>query len=361
KYKVIILMLFISLAIYFYTKSEKSEFNIHLTLGLCSVFICVMSFFNYFVLRLYPIYYTLRLSLRSDYNMYSVAILTGLVCLFFCVKKQQINQYAFYFGGFPLCSACVILSGSRRGFLFWVVICIVFFVSDIVPQKGIQSCSLGKHIAVKIGIYAVFVCMTMLIVFFTEKGLYALYDEYGSFVNSQSGVVKIENETSYSQRLGTISKGSFMTKRLVIWKEAVEEIKSFDTKSILFGKGNGYDIYMYSESTNPRLWELYDKDTNKFNLSPHNFILSDILNGGISKAVVSFLLWVFICGELLKLLYYEKSLAFLYIIPLGMVFFGSIISGRYGFLYDKYFYIFITLVLFRHKQKFQTPIDNIKI
>ena len=352
KYKVVVLMLFISTAIFVYVKNKRKEFNIHLSLGICSIFICVMSYFNYFVLRLYPIYYTLRLSLRSDYNMYVVAILTGLVCIFYYVKVYGEKSYYLYlyFIVMPLCSSCVILSGSRRGFLFLLSIGVIFLISDILPiNKDIIE--IIKKIATKIPIYLVIIAEIFLIVFISEKGLYALYEKHGSFINSQNEIVKIENETSYANRLETIGEGSFLTKRIVIWNEAIKEIQSFNNKNLVFGKGDGYDIYIYSKNTNEELNKLYDMDKNKFNLSPHCFILSDILCGGFWKAGISVLFWIFVGIKLIKIIIKEKMLSFLYIIPLGMVFLNSLISGRYGFLYDKYLYIFLVIILLKQHQK----------
>lgn len=344
KYKVVLLMLFICGAIYIYAKNRHKEFNIFLSLGLCSIFICIISFVNYFIVRLYPIYYTLRLSLRSDYNMYSVAILTGLVCIFYYYKEKNKKPWLLYFGIIPLCSSCVVLSGSRRGFLFLITFLLLFLVTDILPFDK-------KTVLKKVGIYLIIALEIFCFVFISSKALNNLYEKHGIFINSDNEIIKIENETSYANRLKTISEGNFLTKRIAIWNEAYNEIRGFDKKSLVFGKGNGYDIYIYSENTNEEISNLYDMEKNKFNLSPHNFLLSDILCGGLIRLSVSIVFWVFVCLKLLRLIFKDKMMSFLYILPLAMVFANSFISGRYGFLYDKYFYIFLTLLVISKNQK----------
>ena len=79
-------------------------------------------------------------------------------------------------------------------------------------------------------------------------------------------------------------------------------------------------------------------------LSAHCFVLADLLNSGLIGAVLGILVWAAIGVRLLKMLLAGEKGTMFFVITLGITFANNLISNRYGFLYDKYFWLLLSML-----------------
>lgn len=342
KYKIILVMAYVFvLGAILSSFSENVRKIITLSLGLSGAVLGVFVFFNQFVFRLFPIYYALRLSLRRDYNMFSVAICVGAICLYYYVAKYKPKFLVLFFFSFGISLGIVILSGSRRGFLYGATIFFAIFILQFFEEKKEIRKNLLCFLAT---------CLTLFSSYFAGKeGLTYFYENFGNeVVTEQQGS---KGETGFEERLETMAKGGFFEKRFAIWEVAIDEIKKLTPKEMLFGKGSGYDLYIYQKTNSEKLWSLYDKEKSASALSPHCFLLSDFLSGGILRVVLGEIVVCFSFLSIASGAKKDKRLFAILFLGLGIVFSSALISGRFGFIYDRCFYLLGFIKAFEGKNE----------
>ena len=145
------------------------------------------------------------------------------------------------------------------------------------------------------------------------------------------------------ERYEQIGQEGGSSKRMLIWSVALREYHGYDGGEKLFGKGFGYDVLLYRLSDDPALAESYEPQSRQL-LCAHSFLLADLLNGGLVQAGLGVGVWFFIGAFLLRSLLLKRRGAMFFCIALGITFINNAISNRYGFLYDKYFWLLLTLL-----------------
>ena len=140
------------------------------------------------------------------------------------------------------------------------------------------------------------------------------------------------------------------TKRFAIWKIALNELKTYRSAELLAGRGGGYQIVLYDD-VGEELDPYYpDRDARRGTLSAHNMMLADLLDGGILKLSAEFVLLAALLMTLAPFLFRNPPMGLAYGMILGLSVVGSMVSNRYGLLYDRYFIIFAALCAARAAQ-----------
>ena len=136
-----------------------------------------------------------------------------------------------------------------------------------------------------------------------------------------------------------------MSLSFVFWGIAWDEIKTMQPIELLFGKGTGYELYLYDKQDYQALNEAYpDLEKSAGWMHPHSFILSDLLSGGLLKCAVSLFLLIASIVAVFRIMRLSPNKA-LYFLPLGLSFINCAMSGKFGLLYDKTFWFFIVLLM----------------
>ncbi|MEG2174349.1 MAG: hypothetical protein RR135_02540, partial [Oscillospiraceae bacterium] len=151
-------------------------------------------------------------------------------------------------------------------------------------------------------------------------------------------------ETTVSDRYETIATGTMLFSRRVLWQLACLELADYNAIEWLFGRGAGHSIIFYDALQEP-LDSIYSDPALRLGkLSPHNLFLTDLLDGGIVRLVadLTFLLVTFLLTVRLIRLRPYTGLPIALI--LGLCLMNSMISNRFGLLYDRYDYIFTALL-----------------
>lgn len=293
-----------------------------------------------------PVIYTLRISLRVDYNMFAVALLLGWLGGFWLVagrRRWRVGARGLLlFAGAVACLPAVLLSGSRRTVLLvWPVLALALAALALWWRREKKLLpAVALVVAVTMGVAA------------TTLSLQKVLSGRGTVDEGLGAKVEVEGfppsgETSLADRYGTIVDGSMLKKRLLIWQLAVRELATYSPAQWLAGKGAAYDIVLYDRLPPSQLAGAYYGGAGAGAMSAHNFVLADLLNGGLLRLVPG--LAMVLCLGLCLLGWLAKGTpqGLLLTAALGVVVAGSLISNRYGLLYDKFFWIYGALAALR--------------
>ena len=136
------------------------------------------------------------------------------------------------------------------------------------------------------------------------------------------------------------------SKRKLLWELAIRQYRGYSATEKLFGRGFGADALLYRISDDPRLLQAYPPQSRE-QLSAHNFLLTDLLNGGLVQMVLGVSVWlllaIYLIREYLPALLRSGSLWLgLFLgFGFGMVLLNSLMSCRFGFLYDRTFWVLL--------------------
>lgn len=340
KYKVVALMLFLCLCLLLYTDSMERLRGLLRAMGLASAFIAAFTVLNYFA-GILPMPYTLRLTLRTDYNVFASTILLGFLCTLylFLTGERGAVHYLLFALNTGLTLMVLYLSSSRRVFMMFPPILVFWLFLILFRQKNWRGllCTMAAVLAAG----ALFWSMTagMRIIMQTQ------YEQNGAQTEIGGGGGG-GGESTAEERYETVGESGMWAKRKLIWGIAWDAYTNYTLPQKLIGKGFAYDILLYDEVQNEELAREYAHlEGQKGMLSAHNFVLADLISGGILKAAAGVLLVLGAVWVCVALLLHSFSAAALYGNALVVVVVNNLISNRYGLLYDKFFYLFLLFLL----------------
>lgn len=272
--------------------------------------------------------YARRISLRVDYNMFSQVVMMGMAAGF-CLYQKDFRKKAWLA---LLLGPIVILSSSRKN---TVLMLGLFFLEIMAEQLQIPS----KERLQKLAKWGVVIVSVFVVSAVGQKLLDSRAEQRilqgESFPNlGQSGAI---------ERL-IPEKSASPSKRKIIWSIAAEEFADGDTVQKFFGKGFCYDLKLYAESSDQRLTSVYSKESLQ-KLSAHSFLLADLVNLGVVGAVLGGMIWVLLGLKLLDCLKLCPDKFLLLLFLYGSILLTNLLSNRYGFLYDKYFWLLVLLLM----------------
>lgn len=345
KYKVVCGLIIISCAVLFvaFTKSRLDVLLI--SLGASAAAASVATLLNYRWPVFFQMYYHLRLSPRVDYNMFATALTTGLICggCAIITSRAKISPILRGTALFILASAVlpsIYLSGSRRAFLLFAPVAAMlcfFYLSESGPIER------AGRILSKRAAYLSFIAV---VCFFSVTGAQALM--HSSLVNTAPGkksYASASAETSALERYQMTDPELLLSKRSVIYQIALEEIAAYDKRELMLGRGLGANIQLYDRN-DPRILSAYPDDEKRIgNLSAHNMLLADMLDGGAIKVAALLFLLCAAAYEVLMLLWNDVRRGIPYAMALSLAVIGSLVSNRFGLLYDRYFVLLISMLI----------------
>ena len=246
--------------------------------------------------RIFPIYpqvYGRRLSLRLDYNLFAQVLLLGLA------------------------AAGLLLMERLR------------------QQKGKTGKAVLRWLAEQLTLLLCVLLLTLL-------GQWALSLRFEQLAPEQRQ--QVTSSAAALERYQPVEGGE--SKRKLLWELAIRQYRGYSAAEKLFGRGFGADALLYRISDDPRLLQAYPPQSRE-RLSAHNFLLTDLLNGGLVQMVLGASVWlllaVYLIREYLPTLLHSGSLWLgLFLgFGFGMVLLNSLMSCRFGFLYDRTFWVLL--------------------
>ena len=344
KYPAVLVTLVLAIAMMLCIESHRRIDQALLAIAAAAGVAAVLAIFSYFFPVLYPVQYTLRLTLRRDYNVFATTLLIGCCCGFFLLIQAPLKRWVrcLAIGGVGLLfSTVVLLSGSRRVVLLLYpalgVTVLVWLIRELSNRKDLARAGVAVAATVLVAGLAAALAVTRFSGYMQQ--VYATHGELGVSGGSGGG-------TTLEERYDTITDSSMLSKRMVIWDIALQEIGSYTPAELIVGKGTGYNIHLYDITPDDRLRKLYGPNRDiTGTMSAHNFVLADLLEGGLIRLALCLLM----LGALLScgwaVLLHQPANAFMYVIIWAVILVNNLISNRYGLLYDKFFWIFSVLLI----------------
>lgn len=331
KYRVVLLMLGISALTVWYLRKDSAVRlrRLMMVFAAAGTAAAVLSVLNAFVPVLYPLVYGRRLSLRLDYNLFSQVVLFGLIAgEYLCARQPQKVQLRL--GFWLVCAPVVVLSSSRRNTIF--LLCFFVWRSSVMlfsAQKGKRARLLGK------------LCGGVVAVVLLVVGMQQLLDWQDAHRQQLPEGSAVAGQTSALERYAVTDSGG--SKRWILWSLALREYQQYPVREELVGKGFGFDVFLYQITDDRALLEAYEPQS-RSGLSAHCFVLTDLLNVGAIGAALGVAVWLFVAAALWKLWRSGSEQTMFFCITLGITLANNLISNRYGFLYDKYFWLLLCML-----------------
>lgn len=318
---------------------SKCKDKLLLTIAASGVAVSSIAVVNYFM-EFFPLLYIRRLSTLADYNQFATIIVLGYLAGFlYLIEKSERNarNMALLSALSVLELSTVYLSGSRRAFIIeiFIVIFLVVFISINILRLKTERGKRAKNVC-KFMVITIIGCVLLV-------GLMQ-YQFNRNYENGKHSML----ENNVDENFSTIFTGQAMGKRSIIWTIAFDELKTYNAKELLLGKGSSYSSDLYDSDVKEKLMNKYsqqEKDSVvRHWMFAHNFLLSDMLTGGIIKLGFSLGLLFSIIIYLFKLKVVESKFWFLSIM-IGVTYINAFLSFRYGFLGDKNYWFCLLLLL----------------
>ncbi len=349
KYYVVVPMLFFLMPTLCFAMDEAHLDRLYRTLAVSGVAVVLFSLSNYFIYEFIPLPYLRRLSTIADYNRYAENLFVALALAGYYIigtKYKRIHRTLLLCAVIILLGTAITLSGSRRTYLLMFPALAVLLLYRLFYVVRYSATERAAFMRLTMGAGW---CICALLVMFAAKSGFERYSDikYQQEI-AQGGEVSEENNVDTV--IDSISTGGMFEKRAVIWRTAINAAVDYDFLDIIIGHGSGYDSYLYDHTPDPQLTEMYKhiEDKPKNWMNPHNFLLADLLNGGAVRLAVSLALAASVAASLVMLFIHRPHRALGLITAMALVYFNAFISGRYGFVYDKFYYILLACIMAEH-------------
>lgn len=318
--------------------------------------------------------YLMRISLRVDYNVYAAYFMFSLIFYSFYYIKHEDRfpkGYKTLHLIFIIISCVFIyLSASRRASILCPIIVVVSLIFYLI--RRVRNCKICN-----IKSYVLFFCFSTILIL-NFKFSIPIFENYISTVSEEKeeahqnfmrdclnsrqsdhqsvdGLAGGISETSISQRYDTINVEEGMVSRQNIWKVSIAGIKEFDLKELIFGKGNGYswNIYENDEDEEVReLLDLYGMEKSKPQwMMPHNFILTEFLEGGLLKILLILFLTIAIIYSLFQYIKTDNVYGCMFLLLYFCFAANFMLGTTHGLLGEDLFWLTTgLLILFRSNE-----------
>lgn len=342
KYSFILKMIFLSVNVFLYVlfSSESTKTTpiqrlklVFLNMGIVAILLSILSEVMYYI----GIFTKQdnRVAPTADYNNYALTILIGYISLIYItffsdLKISHKRILLFFISG--VCIPPIYLSASRRGIyllLFFLIIFIIMGIVLIIKEKYYKNCKeVGKNILVFVA------CIIMVVL---QINAFYAYNESKTI----TGITT-------NERIAEDVETNVVGARSYIWKYAISNIREFDLKEMCIGGGGSYSNDIYSEKPiqNKELAILYRGAEKQFEmLDPHNFILNDMLEGGIIKIGIIFIMAGIIIAILVKGLKKDLCLFFLITSIFIILVMSLLVSAHFGLMWGRWTIFILTCVV----------------
>lgn len=348
-----------------------------------SIIIGIIVIVNYY----YPLMKTAspaQISVINDYNAFCTFFVFSFVVSVFFLYNTNLNMIKktiLIILETLIALNIILLATSRRSIITMIVMIVILavYIAILETKKYIKVGEKVKSIAAVVVVIAIIICTfgianitsTKLADYnqenYTNKAERILEtDNRDSAFDITKGLIKddlIENvflgrhgeihfayepeaETTTAIERIENSESDLFGKRITIWNEAISELKTYTLKELIMGRGANYAIQMYETEPHATIIsELYELDKDEeIQMHPHNYLLQDMLDGGIIKvffallATLGFGLYIFF-----QLLHNRA-----WIVPfLSMILVATniMISYSVGFLGDTYYNVTMILAI----------------
>lgn len=286
-------------------------------------------------------WYTRRLSMLEDYNQFSIVIIFGYFMGLLWLKRRFAHSpwlYPMMAALSALCIPVVILSGSRRSYMLMQICLLIPILPEIVSLLRQKNRGAILRFAASVGAAVV---LTFAI---SSAYNHVTTRAYEKMVEENEDIISIIGQKAVEEIL---SDETALSKREVIWRMALATYKEFPLWKKALGGGGSEAADLYDRPVNaPIIEKMYWRELPPRMLDPHNFLLVELVNGGIVK--LGLVLWLLLQTLVMLIRSFHRAPIFVIalfavsIVALGNIF----VSSKFGILNDKFVWTILILLLF---------------
>lgn len=362
-----------------------------LNLGISNFLVCITAVIGY-----YTGIFTMRIRMLttiSDHNVFSSMIMIGFICLCYVLLfNKSINLHKTLIClsiNMLVCVPVMYLSASRRTIvLLWFFLgCFLLFLTYIIVKDFRKTAFLNKVISLSVAVLIVTVGCLAQIHYFNEFSTRKYEEESNikseipiiendvtnfdksesideEILNDNENVYEtkeneeknIKEEVEVDEYVQTIIDGTGLELRKLIWKTSIEWFNKMSFLEKIIGGGASYQSDIFDDIDNPlnkALVEHYNIKEGTTNwMGPHNFLLEDLLSGGIVKLIIDLCIMFSILICIYKLSKINFNYALLLLSLYAVLFANLMMGGKYGIFGDRLTWIVITVdIILRYSLK----------
>lgn len=338
-------------------KSVRKSEDIIINLGMTSIAISIASVIGYYT-NTFTMYKRM-LTAISDHNVFSSGIMIGFVAFsYWLITNKTVNYYIrmlILAMNFIICVPVMYLSASRRTIiLIWIFLCwfIIYVIARIIfvdKKKGVKKIiSFMLILCISFGL-----CVEQINIF--NEYSTARYNKYKNDFsaninkNNSDKIEKSEmtEEVEVDEYVKTIEDGSGLDLRIIIWEASLKCYKDLSPIKKIIGGGASYQSDIFNDLKNPNIKEVVDhykikKDTKRW-MGPHNFLLEDLLSGGIVKLILDLGIMMIVLFSLVKRCKYNKDNVIMLLSLYAVLLANLLMGGKFGLFGDRLTWIIITI------------------
>jgi hypothetical protein len=205
-------------------------------------------------------------SLRSDYNIFTSAIVLSLCSAFWLMPRTR-SRFILHLChmGWPVLATAAVLTGSRRAPIFLAIGLLVGMVALIRGRRRRFQEAPGKLEGMSVNRWLMtFYCLCLLSVAFYAPPVRRALEDLVASTQVNSLLDRSSTVSSVAQLFDT---------RLLFWDYSLHEIGNRDMVSLLLGNG-----FTYVADLGHLIGEL--------EAYPHNFVFSAMLYGGVLQTLL---------------------------------------------------------------------------
>lgn len=341
--------IFLLINIIYYINKENnlkcSKSNIIFVIGISNYFIVIWTLAKYFSGNFLEI---TKITPCHDYNVFAIVLLfTTTVMLHWLANYYNGKLKSLFIVMTIIISGTVIFaSASRRGVVLFLLCSFIYFIYGCIYIFHNRKKKLIKSVAILlvicsisvVGINTLFYGFNRYVEWYPQRQIEKLEKKQVEYKNED---IAGFGETRITKRYETINIDEGITSRRDIWEIAINEIKNLNVRELIFGAGAGYQKQIYKFKENMDILNVDDTNV----LNPHNIFLSDILEGGIVKAIL-------FIGIVIYILYIiirrgkENIFESLLLFSLGMIIAGFVLLSSHGsILNEDLFWYYVMLII----------------
>lgn len=241
------------------------------------------------------------------------------------------------------------LTSSRRSYRMLNIIVILFFIYSLyeILSKNIVKKKINKKTIIKLFGNIFILLLTTVLVIISCKFIIFSYNYTTEKYNSKLTENKYGNGIKINRDVELILKDpEAFGKREFLWKMAIDTYFNYTNKEKVIGKGASAQVDIYNEPENKAKRDKEYGVVIADNTShPHNFLLTELLNGGIILLSITLMILITVLILLIKIL--KKSpVDSCFIFILSSITFGDLfVDGRHGLLGSPYFWISLIVLI----------------
>lgn len=326
-----------------------------------------------------------RISLCRDYNVFARYFIFSLIFyIFYYIKWEGSFSGLFkivYFVCEVLAIDLILLTGSRRAVVLCPIVITVSFFFYVLRRilKEKQKKHDVKNFKVCIGILGLALVLAGNMYFSVP-----LFEKYVSLTSeekkaahmnfmlentmiddSSNDNIPVLSEVNLAARYQSIGSEQGLAKRDVIWEVALYEIKKMNLSEMLFGKGSGYSWKIYENEENEgveQLLELYGREEPEPKwMSPHNFFLTEFLEGGLFKIIMSLCVFGAVFYSLVQYMRKNAEYGLMLLLVYGCLGANFMMGTTNGLLGEDLFWLSTGfLILLRSNERYKDEIIALK-